>query len=66
MVPILSSSQKLNTGRISTLALFDSELELSADSRATDTTLEGWEPILLSAANMTLIVPNGGLEEAFS
>ena len=66
MVPILSSSEKLSVGRISTLALFDSKLESSAGSRATNITLEGWELVLLGAAKMTLIVPNRGFEEAFA
>ena len=65
MVPTLSSSTKLNAGRISTLALFNSELESSVGSQATDITLEGWELVLPRAAKMTLIVPKGGLEEAF-
>ena len=65
MVPILPLSEKLNAGRISTLALFGLELESSIDSRAIDITLEGWEPVLPGTLKMTLIVPNGGLEEAF-
>ena len=65
MVPILSSSEKLNADWISTLAFFGLELDSLADSRATDITLEGWEPILLGATKMTLIMPNEGLEEAF-
>ena len=65
MVPILFSSEKLNDGRISILAFFDSELESSVSSRAIDITLEGWELVLPEAVKMTLIVPKGGLEEAF-
>ena len=65
MIPILSSFKKLSASRISTLALFGSELESSTSCRAIDITLEGWEPILPGAAKMTLIVPNGGLKEAF-
>ena len=64
MVPILPLSEKLNAGRISTLALFGSELESSTGSRATNITLEGWEPFLPGVEKMTLIMPNGGLEEA--
>jgi len=64
MVPILSSSEKSNTGWISTKAFFDSKLMSSEDSRATDITLEGQELVLLGAAKMTFIVPKGGLEEA--
>ena len=63
MVPILSSFEKLSAGWISTLALFGSELESLADSRATDITLEGQNPVLPRVANMTFIVPKGGLEE---
>ena len=65
MVPILSSSEKLNADRISTLALFGLKLESSACSQAIDITLKGWEPVLPGAIKMTLIVPKGGLEEAF-
>ena len=63
MVPILSSSEKPRTGWISILALFGSELELSAGIRATDITLEGQEPILPEATKITFIVPSEGLEE---
>ena len=65
MVTILSLSEKLSVGWISTLALFGSRLGSLASSRATDITLEGWESVLLGAAKMTLIVPNEGLEKAF-
>ena len=65
MVSILSSSKKPSTYGASFLALFDSELLSSMDSWATDITLEGWEPVLPRAAKMTLIVPRGGLEEAY-
>ena len=64
MVPTLSSSEKINAGWILTLALFGSEFESSADSRAIDIILEGQEPVLPRAAKMTFIVPKGGLEEA--
>ena len=37
----------------------------SAGSRATDITLEGREPVLPSAAKMTLMTPISGLEEVF-
>ena len=50
MVPILSLSEKLNAGRISTLALFGSELESSAAIRATNITSEGREPVLSGVA----------------
>ena len=65
MVLILSLSEKLSANRIFLLALFGSELGSSVGSWATDITLEGWEPVLLGAVKMTLIVLNGGLEEAF-
>ena len=63
MVPILSSSKKPRTGWISILALFGSELELSAGIQATDITLEGQELILPEATKITFIVPSKGLEE---
>ena len=63
MVPILSSSEKLNAGWISILALFGSRLLSSANSRATNFTLEGQESVFPKVAKMTLIVPRGGLEE---
>ena len=65
MVPILSSFEKLNEGRISILALFGSELESSAGDLATNITVKGWKPVLLNAAKMTLIVPNEGFGRAF-
>ena len=46
------------------LTFFDIGLELSAGQRDTNITLEGQDPVLPRAANMTLIVPRGGLEEA--
>ena len=64
MVSILSSSEKPRTGWVSILAFFGSELESSIDSRTTDITLEGQEPVLPGAAKMTFIVPNRGLEES--
>ena len=64
MVPFLSSFEKLSAGWTSILALFGTELESSAIILVTDITLEGQEPVLLGAAKMTLIVPNGGLDEA--
>ena len=64
MVLILFATKKLSAGWISTLALFDSGLVSSADSRATDITLKEQEPILPGVAKMTFIVPKGGLEEA--
>ena len=63
MVPILSSSKKLNVDRVSNLALFGPKLVPPAGSRATDITLEQQELVLPRAANMTLIIPKGSLEE---
>ena len=60
----MSSSEKLNDGHTSTLALFGLELMSSAESLATDITLKGREPVIPGAAKMTLIVPNGGLKGA--
>ena len=65
MVPTLSSSEKLSASGASNSALFGSETKSLARSLATNNTLEGQEPVFPSAAKMTLIVPNGGLEEAF-
>ena len=46
------------------LTLYGIGLELLAGQRDTDIILEGQDPVLPRAANMTLIVPRGGLEEA--
>ena len=64
MVPILSSSEKPKTSWISILALFGSKLEFSTDRRATYIILEGMEPVLPRATNMTFIVPSEGLKES--
>ena len=64
MVPTLSSSEKLNVDWTFILAFFGSGFKSSMKSQATDITLEGQDPALLEAANMTFIVPKGGLEEA--
>ena len=63
-VPTLSLFEKLNIGRISTLALFDSCSKSLIGSRATDITLDGWELVLPKATRMTLIVLKMALEEA--
>ena len=55
--------RKLSASWISILALFDSGLVSSMDSRAIDIILEGQEPVLPRATKMTFIVPKGGLEE---
>jgi len=65
MVPTLSSSKKLIAGRFSTLTPFGLGFESLAGSRATDIILEGRELVLPGAAMMTLMVPKGGLKEAF-
>ena len=65
MVLTLFSFEKLNVGRTSTLALFVLRLEFSAGGCAIDITPEGRELILLRVAKMALILPKGGLEEAF-
>ena len=65
MVPTLSSFEKLSASRTSTLALLGSRLKSLAGGRVIDITLEGCKPVLLGATKMTLIVPKGGLEEAF-
>ena len=64
MVLILSSSKKPRSSWISILALFGSEFESSAGSRATNITLEGQESVLPKATKMTFIVLNEGLEES--
>ena len=46
----------------SNLALFGSRLVSSEGRRATDITLDGYNPVLPGAAKITLIVPRGGLE----
>ena len=46
----------------SSLALFGSRQMSLEDRQATDITLDRHDPVLLSAAKITLIVPRGGLE----
>ena len=41
-------------------------MEPSSEQQDTDITLEGQDPVLPEAANMTFIVPRGGLEATFS
>ena len=48
----------------STLALFGSRLVSSEDKRATDITLDGYDPVLPSVAKITLIAPRGVLKES--
>ena len=64
MVPILSSSEKPRIGWVFFIALFGSELESLAGSRATNITLEGQELVLPEAAKMIFIIPNRGLKES--
>ena len=65
MVPSLSSSEKLNTNGTFILTLFGIKLELLFEQQDTDIILEGQDPVLPRAANMTFIVPRGGLRAAF-
>ena len=65
MVPSLSSSKKPNTNGTFILTLFGIELEPSSEQQDTDIILEGQDPVLPGAANMTFIVLRGGLEVAF-
>ena len=64
MVPYLSSSEEPNTNGILVLTLFGIELESSSGQQDTDITLEGKDPVLPKAANMTFIVLRGSLEDA--
>ena len=64
MVLSLSLSEKLNTYGIPILTLFGIELEPSSGQQDTDITLEGQDLVLPRAANMTFIMPRGGLEDA--
>ena len=65
MVPYLSASEKLNTSGTFILALFGIELESSSEQQDTDIILEGQDPIVPRAANMTFMVTRGGLGTAF-
>ena len=65
MVPFLSTSEKLNSSGTFILTLFGIELESSSEQQHTNIILEGQDPILLGAANMTFMVPRGGLGAAF-
>ena len=65
MVPYLSTFEKLNTNGTFILTLFGIELESSSEQQDTDIILEGHDPALLGAANMTFIVPRRGLRAAF-
>ena len=65
MVPCLSTSEKLNASVTFILALFGIELESSSEQQDTDIILEGQDSILPRIANMTFMVPRGGLGAAF-
>ena len=65
MVPNLSTSEKLNTNGTFILTLFGIELESSPERQDIDIIMEGQDPVLLGAANMTFMVPRGGLGAAF-
>ena len=65
MVPYLSTSEKLNTRGTFVLFLFGTELHSSSEQQDTDITLEGQDPVLPGAANMTFMVPRGGFDAAF-
>ena len=66
MVPCLSTSEKLNTNGTFILTFFGIELESSSEQQDIDIILEGQDPVLPRVANMTFMVPRGGLEVAFS
>ena len=63
-VPSLSLFEKPNTNGIPILILFGIELKPSSGQQDIDITLEGQDSVLPRAANMTFIVPRGGLEDA--
>ena len=65
MVLCLSASEKLNTRGTFVLFLFGAELHSSSELPDTDITLEGQDPVLPGAANMTFMVPKGGFDAAF-
>ena len=63
MVPNLSSFKKPNTNGIPILTLFGIEMKPSSGQQDIDITLEGQDPVLPKATNITFIVPRGGLED---
>ena len=65
MVPCLFASEKLNTSGTFILTRFGIELESSSEQRDTNIILEGQDPVFPGAANMTFMVPKGGLDVAF-
>ena len=65
MVPYLSASEKLSIKGTFVLALFGIELGSSSVKCDTDIILVGQDPVLPRAANITLMVPRGGLDAGF-
>ena len=65
MVPSLFASEKLNTNGTFILTFFGIELESSSEQQDTDIILEGQDLVLPRVANMTFMVPRGGLGVAF-
>ena len=65
MVLSLFVSEKLNTNETFILTLFSIGPESSPEQQDIDIILEGQDPVLLRAANMTFMVPRGGLGATF-
>ena len=65
MVPSLSASVKLNINGTLILILFGIGPKFSLQQQDTEIILEGHDPILPRAANMTFMVPRGGLRATF-
>ena len=65
MVPYLSASEKLSTRGTFVLTLFGTELGSSSEYWDTDIILEGQDPVLPGAANITFMVPRGGFDAGF-
>ena len=64
-LPILSASEKLNTNGTFILTFYGTGPESSPEQQDTDIILEGQDPVLPRVANMTFMVPRGGLGAAF-
>ena len=65
MVPSLFASVKLNINGTLILILFGIGPKFSLQQQDTEIILEGHDPILPGAANMTFMVPRGGLRATF-
>ena len=65
MIHSLSTFEKLNTNGTLILTLFGIGPESSPEQHDTDIILEGQDPVLPRAANMTFMVPRGGFRAAF-